>query len=114
MITGDNYTVKLEGEILIEESGPIRFLDGVDDFTYFAIDTNRSGVAGDSEDEVVIEDNRWTNALSTANGGAPIVEVDFENIAANGEWLAVEFNMAEGGSRKKKEARWFILRSWRL
>ena len=33
-----------------------------------------------------------------ANGGAPIVEVDFENIAeAGGEWLAIEFNMAEGG-----------------
>jgi hypothetical protein len=97
VITGDNYTVKLEGEILIEESGPIRFLDGVDDFTYLAIDLNRSGTAGDSDEEILINDNSWTNALSAANGGAPIVEVDFENIENGGEWLAIEFNMVEGG-----------------
>lgn len=96
VITGDNYTVKLEGEILIEESGTIRFLDGVDDFTYLAIDLDRSGIAGDSEGEQLINDNSWTNALSTGNGGAPIVEVDFENIAEGGEWLPIEFNMAEG------------------
>lgn len=92
----NNYTVRLEGEILIEESGTIRFLDGVDDFTYFAIDLDRSGIAGDSEAEVLINDNSWTNALSVANGGGPIVEVDFEDIAAGGEWLAMEFNMSEG------------------
>lgn len=97
VITGDNYTVKLEGEILIEESGTIRFLDGVDDFTYLAIDLDRSGTAGDTEEEVLINDNSWTNALSNANGGGPIVEVDFENIAEGGEWLGLEFNMAEGG-----------------
>ena len=97
VITGDNYTVKLEGEILIEESGLIRFLDGVDDFTFLAIDTDRSGIAGDSDEEVLINDNSWTNALSDGNGGAPIVEVDFEDIAEGGEWLAIEFNMAEGG-----------------
>ena len=96
-ITGDNYTVKLEGEILIEESGTIRFLDGVDDYTYLAIDLDNNGTAGDSEAEVIIDDNAWTNALSTANNGAPIVEVDFENIANGGEWRAIEFNMAEGG-----------------
>lgn len=97
VITGNNYTVKLEGEILIEESGPIRFLDGVDDFTYLAIDLDRSGTAGDSDEEVLVNDNAWTNSLSVGNGGAPIVEVDFENIADDGEWLAIEFNMAEGG-----------------
>lgn len=97
VITGDNYTVKLDGEILIEESGAIQFLDGVDDYTYLAIDIDRSGVAGDTEEEVLINDNTWTNALSTGNGGASIVEVDFENIAAGGEWLAFEFNAAEGG-----------------
>jgi hypothetical protein len=96
VITGDNYTVKLEGEILIEESEPIRFLDGVDDFTYLAIDLDRSGVAGDSDGEVLVNDDDWTNALSTGNGGAPIVEVDFD-VAEGGEWLAIEFNMAEGG-----------------
>ena len=96
VITGDNYTVKLQGEILIEESGFIQFLDGVDDYTYLAIDIDRSGVAGDTEDEVLIDDNDWTNALSNANGGAPIVEAEFD-VAAGGEWLAIEFNMAEGG-----------------
>ena len=74
VITGNNYTVKLEGEILIEESGPIRFLDGVDDFTYLAIDTDRSGTAGDSEEEVLINDNSWTNALSVGNGGARLLK----------------------------------------
>jgi len=97
VITGNNYTVKLEGEILIEESGPIRFLDGVDDFAYLAIDMDRSGTAGDTDEEVLINDNSWTNALSVGNGGAPIVEADFEDIANGGEWLAIEFNMAEGG-----------------
>jgi len=97
VITGNNYTVKLEGEILIDESGPIRFLDGVDDYTYLAIDLDRSGTAGDSEEEVLINDNSWTNSLSVANGGASIVEVDFEDINEEGEWLAIEFNMGEGG-----------------
>ena len=97
VITGDNYSTRLTGEILIEESGAIRFLDGVDDFTYLAIDTDRSGVAGDTTDEVLINDNTWTDALSLENGGAPIVEVDFEDIAEGGEWLAIEFNTGEGG-----------------
>ena len=35
--------------------------------------------------------------MSTGNGGAPIVETEFEDIDASGEWLAMEFNMAEGG-----------------
>lgn len=93
----DQYTVRLTGELLIEESGTISFLDGVDDFTYLAIDTDRSGTAGDSDAEILINDNNWTDALSAGNGGAPIVEADFENIEEGGEWLAIEFNMAEGG-----------------
>ncbi len=96
VITGDNYTVKLEGEILIEES-VVTFMDGVDDFTYLAIDIDRSGIAGDSEADVLINDNAWTNALSNGNGGGVIAEADFDDIAAGGEWLAIEFNMAEGG-----------------
>ena len=93
---GNNYMVKLEGEILIPEAGTYRFLDGVDDFTYLAIDSGKNGVAGDEEGEVLINDNSWTNALSTGNGGAAIVETDFD-VANGGEWLAIEFNMAEGG-----------------
>ena len=97
VITGDNYTTILDGEILIEESGTIQFLDGVDDFTYLAIDLDRSGTAGDTADEILINDNAWTSADSTGNGGAPIVAAEFENIAAGGEWLAMEFNQGEGG-----------------
>lgn len=96
VITGDNYTVILDGEILIEESGFIQFLDGVDDFTYLAIDIDKSGVAGDDPGDILINDNSWTNAVSTGNGGAPIVEADFD-VANGGEWLAIEFAMGEGG-----------------
>lgn len=92
----DDYTVKLEGEILIEQSGLVSFVDGVDDFFYLAIDLDRSGIAGDTDEEVLINDRGPTNALSTRFSGAPIVEVDFENIASGGEWLAMEVNMAEG------------------
>ena len=45
----------------------------------------------------MIDDNVWTNALSDANGGAPIVEVDIQNVAEGGEWLAIEFNMGQSG-----------------
>lgn len=109
VITGDNYTVRLNGEILIEQSGVIRFLDGVDDYTYLAIDTDRSGVAGDSDAEVLINDNNWTDALSTANGGAPIVEVDFQNVADGGEWLAIDFYAAEGGGGDSGMLYWDFL-----
>ena len=94
---GDTYAVRLTGELLVEESGTVRFLDGVDDYAYLAIDLDRSGVAGDVENEILIDDNTYTDALSVANGGAPIVEADFEGVAAGGEWFNVEFNMAEGG-----------------
>lgn len=93
----DNYTVKLDGELKIEESGTYRFLDGVDDYTYLAIDLDRSGTAGDSDGEVLIDDNAWTNSLSTANGGAPIVEADIQDVPADGEWLNIQFIAAEGG-----------------
>jgi len=96
VITGDNYSVQLEGEIFIPESRAIQFLDGVDDYTYLAIDIDKSGVAGDSDSEVLIDDNNWTSALSTGNGGGPIVEADFD-VIDGGEWLAIEFNMGEGG-----------------
>ncbi len=93
----DNYVVRATGEILIPESGTYRFTDGVDDFTYLAIDIDKSGVAGDSADEVLIEDNSWTNTLRDGNnGGGGLGEADFD-VAAGGEWLAIEFNMGEGG-----------------
>lgn len=96
-ITGDNYAVRATGEILIEESGTYQFTDGIDDYTYFALDLDGSGVAGDSDDEILIDDNDWTDVLTGANGGSPIVEVEFEDIGEDGEWIPLEFNMAEGG-----------------
>ena len=109
VITGDNYTVILQGEILIEESGTIRFLDGVDDYTYLAIDMDGNGTAGDSDGEVLIDDNSWTNALSVANGGGELVEANFENIAGDGEWRAIEFNMAEGGGGDHGMLYWDVM-----
>ena len=93
----DNYVVRATGELLIPESGLYRFVDGVDDFTYFAVDLDGSGVAGDVAEEVLINDNTWTNTLRTGNaGGVGYAEVDID-VADGGEWLAVEFNMGEGG-----------------
>lgn len=97
-INADSYSVKLVGEILIEESGTVRFFDGVDDFIFLAIDLDRSGTAGDSDAEILINSPPSLNFIHTAIG-APIVEVDFENIAEGGEWLAMEVNLAEDKTR---------------
>ena len=70
----------------------------MDDYTYLAIDLNKNGTPGDTADEVLIDDNSWTNPLRDANGGgAGWVETTFNDIAEGGEWLSMEFNMAEGG-----------------
>ncbi|MDG2385712.1 MAG: PEP-CTERM sorting domain-containing protein [Pirellulaceae bacterium] len=93
----DTYTVKAQGELLVPESGSYRFTDGVDDFTYLAIDIDKSGVAGDNPDEILIDDNNWTTPLRDGNnGGGGYGEADFD-IADGGEWLAIEVNIAEGG-----------------
>ncbi|MCA9212761.1 MAG: hypothetical protein KDB27_06845, partial [Planctomycetales bacterium] len=93
----NNYSVRLTGEILIEESGTYRFADGIDDYTYLAIDIDKSGVAGDSAEEVIIDDNAWTNVFRTGNnGGMGLGEADI-TVADGGEWLAIEVNAAEGG-----------------
>ena len=91
----DNYTVRATGELLIPESGTYRFTDGVDDYTYWAIDLDKSGVAGDDPIEVLIDDNAWTNVLRDGNDGQGLAEVEID-VEPGGEWLAVEFNMAEG------------------
>ena len=93
----NNYTTHLSGQIKIDESGTIQFLDGNDDYTYLAIDVDGSGTIGDSDGEVLLDDNAWTNALSSSNGGAPIVEATFENIPDEGVWRNIEINVAEGG-----------------
>ena len=46
---------------------------------------------------MLIDDNTWTTPLRDGNGGGAgwkRVEID---VADGGEWLAVEFNMGEGG-----------------
>ncbi len=92
-----NYVVKSSGQILIPESGTYRFTDGIDDYTYLAIDSNKSGTAGDVPEEVLIDDNAWTSVFRVDNnGGGGYGEANF-NVAAGGEWLDFEFAMAEGG-----------------
>ncbi len=93
----DNYVVRTTGELLVPESGTYRFADAVDDYTYLAIDTDKSGVAGDSPEEVLIDDNAWTSVFRDQNnGGGGLAEVDID-VAQGGEWLAIEFDMGEGG-----------------
>ena len=93
----NNYTVRSTGEILIEESGVYTFTDGVDDYTYLAIDLDKNGVAGDNPDEVLIDDNTWTNPLRAGNGGGAGYAEPNITVEEGGEWLAIEFNMSEGG-----------------
>ena len=57
----DNYVVRMTGEMFFPKSGTYRFTDGVDDYTYWAVDADKSGEAGDDLDEVLIDDNAWTN-----------------------------------------------------
>ena len=94
----NNYTVRMTGMINFPESGTYLFADGIDDYTYLAIDTDKSGTAGDTDDEVFIDDDAWTDADRDRGtvANSPIAEVDV-NVAGGGEWLAIEFYMAEGG-----------------
>ena len=91
-----NYVVRSTGEILIPESGTYRFADGNDDYAYWAIDLDGSGVAGDDFDEVIIDDNAWTSVQRTENnGGGGFGEVEID-VPAEGAWLSVEFLAGEG------------------
>ena len=85
-------------KILIPESGTYRFTDGVDDFTWLAVDADGSGVAGDDPDEVLIDDNAWTGVFREQNnGGGGLGEIEPECRKKVAKWLAIEFNMSEGG-----------------
>ncbi len=101
-VSRDIYITRLTGEILIPESGTIRFKDGVDDFTYLAIDLNGNGILGEADDgtgqsEVLINDNTWADVETGGNGGSPIAARTFTVDAPEGEWLAMEFATGEGG-----------------
>ena len=99
----DQYSVRLTGEIKFDADGTYRFRDGVDDYTYFALDLDRNGVAGDGPGEVLVNDNAWVGVDGVRNGTegdnpSPLVEVDIDVAdEANGDWIAMEFIMAEGG-----------------
>jgi hypothetical protein len=99
-LSGNNvelYSVRSTGFIFIPEPGTYRFADGVDDFGYWGIDVNNNGEIGDIPEEVMIEDNAWTDLSRGSNGGGgPIGEVDFD-VPAEGSWLAAAFYMSEGG-----------------
>ena len=92
-----NYTARLTGEIFIPETGTYRFADGIDDFTYLAVDLDGSGAAGDEPAEVLINDNDWTSIGRDANnGGGPIGSGEFV-VSPGGDWRLFELAMAEGG-----------------
>lgn len=95
-----NYVVRLTGEINIPESGAYKFRDGVDDYTYLAIDLNGNGTIdaddGAGQNEVIIDDNNWTGPSTTDNGGSPINERTI-TVPEGGAWLAIEFNTGEAG-----------------
>jgi hypothetical protein len=92
-----NYSVRATGFLLVPQTGTYRFADGIDDYTFWAVDADKSGVAGDNDDEVVIDDNNWTDVdRDRGNLGGSMNEIDL-TVAAGGEWLAVEFYMSEGG-----------------
>ena len=97
----EEYTVFLSGELLIPESGTYQFLDGIDDFAVLGIDLNRDGVVEALDDELLINDNSWTNPTrEDHDGGLPddvIPSVNFENIPEGGEWFKIEAIVAEAG-----------------
>ncbi|MFO0913255.1 MAG: PEP-CTERM sorting domain-containing protein [Pirellulales bacterium] len=91
----DNYLAVLTGQILIPGNGPIRFKDGVDDFSSLRIDVNGNGTFEASEQ--LINDNASTSYAGTSNSGSPIVQADFSGIPAGGQWVNIEFMTWEGG-----------------
>ncbi len=97
----DEYTVFLTGELLIPESGTYQFLDGIDDFAVLGIDLNRDGVVEEFDDELLINDNSWTNPTREDHDGGllgdVIPSVEFENIPEGGEWFRIEAIVAETG-----------------
>ena len=93
----DNYVVRATGELFIPESGTYRFADGTGEYAYWAIDVDGSGVAGDSLEEVIMDDNQPTNLSRSRGGGWGEVEFDVED---GGEWLTVEFNMGKTTDRR--------------
>ena len=100
-VDNDNYTVFLTGEILIPESGEYRFVDGIDDFAMLGIDVNRDGFVDELADEIVINDNDWTDLIRQANnGGLPndeLPSIEFTDIAEGGEWFKIEAIAGEQG-----------------
>lgn len=103
-----NYTTVVSGEIRFPRDGEYIFTDGVDDLTVLAIDVDRSGEIED--EEILINDNAWTNINREANNGGfpndyvPVtIDVpedgncdDFEN-ASNLCWYRIDAMFAEGG-----------------
>ena len=110
--TGDNYGVKLIGEIFIPEDGEYIIRDGIDDFTMIAIDADGDGVlefadelitadvgtiAGNSLGDVHVLDDDWANADGTDQAPEFHGYADIEGIGPEGDWRAIEIWMGEGG-----------------
>ena len=116
----NNYTTALTGEIRFPRDGEYLFTDGVDDLTVFAVDVNRDGEF--DEDEILINDNAWTNLQRDANdGGFPneYVPIDIDvpedgncDDAENASdlcWYRVEAIFGEGGGTDAGIIYWLSL-----
>ena len=94
-----NYTAFLTGEIFLPEAGSYRFLDGVDDYAALGIDLDRDGFV--DNDELLIDDDNWTDPTRFRNDGGhesesiPVLHVD--EIAEGGEWFPIQVVVAERG-----------------
>jgi PA14 domain len=93
-----NYGVQMVGEIFLPEAGTYRFKDGVDDYTYLAING-----------QVLVDDNNWTSAdgssgdVNAVGGvGSPIVSF---NAGAAG-WYVFEMRSQEGGGGDNTALYW--------
>jgi hypothetical protein len=105
----EQYSVRWTGEMRFDRNGDYKFRNGIDDFTYMAIDLNRSGVAGDAISEVLYQDNAWVN-VDASRGAALSASLSGENMSTEQtvtvagvtadeatQWLAVDIVMSEGG-----------------
>jgi len=91
----ENYGVHMVGEIFIPAAADrkgsvanaIKFKDGIDDYTYLAIDG-----------KVILNDNDWTGYNSVDNGGSHTGALDVSDSKYDdGEWVSFEMIAWEGG-----------------
>ncbi|MEZ5300712.1 MAG: PEP-CTERM sorting domain-containing protein [Verrucomicrobiales bacterium] len=91
-----NYSVRVRGQIFLPEPGFYSFQDGNDDYTFLSIGG-----------ETLVDDAAWTNlAGGGSNEGSRIAAFDATGIDPSGQWLDIEFRMAEGGGGDNAALYW--------